>query len=58
MPKLSASIEIDGRYYCWDANTDRVYELDIKFTPVGEESAGAVKTLVLQKAAKNKERPE
>ena len=51
---LSNSIEIEGRYYCWDEVNNTIYEVDIKLIPVehqtGRNSPGeAIKTLILQK---------
>jgi hypothetical protein len=34
MPNLSGSVEVDGKYYCWDEKTGDIYEIDAKFIPV------------------------
>jgi hypothetical protein len=49
MPKLSDSIEIDGRYYCWDENTDKVYEVDLNFYQGDSSEENAIKTLIKKK---------
>jgi hypothetical protein len=38
MPNLSSSIEVDGKYYCWDKNTGQIYEIEAKYIPLSMES--------------------
>ena len=34
MPSLSSSVEVNGKYYCYDNKTGQLYEVEAKFIPV------------------------
>jgi len=57
MPKYSDSIEIDGKYYCWDEKTDKIFEVDMKLILVENKiKERAIRALILNKVSVSKEK--